>query len=509
MAVSWDGGGGGNTVVSHREMVRRMRDDPVLWIENTLKIRTKRGDLVPFRLNIFQRKLVAAVMDRVKEEGDAFFVVLKGRQLGVSSICRALMLWKAMNYVGQQCVFSAHTEPDTKRSMTIMREMLATMNRALGYPLPSMESDSRILWRNMGSAIESRLASGKSQGRSSSINFLHATEVDYYDDVAVGSWKRFKVGIIPSLKVKGAIAIVESTCQGRKALFDLYSQSLNPQSKWRHIFFPWYENPDYVATTPCELTEQEEIDKDTYGLSDQQAWFRASYRLECGELACDREYPNCIDDSFKVAAAGSRVLMSGQSIEDAMGRDFWQLQDREPVIVGVDPSRLRDCTGIAVRQGKNIITVTEIPPMGDAYELANLVARMCEDLKPKVINVDAGNLGGAFIDILQRVTPFRLCGIDFGAAAKNTRKYFNRRAEMYDELRRWIAEGGKLPNNSRLATELMAIELNDRKEGRLMLQPKHKLSKSPDIADACALTMCKDGILGGPRRSSLSFRPMF
>ena len=193
-------------------------------------------------------------MERIREEGDAYFVVLKGRQLGISSICRALMLWKAMNYVGQQCVFSAHTEPDTKRSMTIMREMLATMNRSHGYPLPSMESDSRILWRNLGSAIESRLASGKSQGRSSSINFLHATEVDYYDDVAAGSWERFKVGIMPSLKVRGAIAIVESTCQGRKALFYLYTQSLNPQSKWRHIFFPWYENPDYVETTPRELT---------------------------------------------------------------------------------------------------------------------------------------------------------------------------------------------------------------------------------------------------------------
>jgi hypothetical protein len=55
----------------------------------------------------------------------------------------------------------------------------------------------------------------------------------------------------------------------------------------------------------------------------------------------------------------------------------------------------------------------------------------------------------------------------------------------------------------------MAIELNDRKEGRLMLQPKHKLSKSPDLADACALTMCRDGVLGGPKRTSLSIRPMF
>jgi hypothetical protein len=85
-----------------RDMVLHMRDDPLLWIETNLKIRTKIGELVPFKLNSFQRKLVTAVMESVRENGDAFFVVLKGRQLGISSICRALMLWRAMNHVGQQ-----------------------------------------------------------------------------------------------------------------------------------------------------------------------------------------------------------------------------------------------------------------------------------------------------------------------------------------------------------------------------------------------------------------------
>jgi hypothetical protein len=233
-----------------------MRDDPILWIETNLKIRTKAGDVVPFILNGFQRKLVDAVMGSVRARGDAFFVVLKGRQLGISSVCRAIMLWRAMNYVGQQCVFSAHTDPDTKRSMTTLREMMHSINSFYGYSMPSMESDSRILWRGSGSAIEARLASGKSHGRSSQINFLHATEVDYYDDVAAGTWEKFKAGIIPSMKVRGAIAIVESTCQGKKALYDLYTQSLNTQSKWEHMFFPWYDNAEYVTGDRYDLTEQ-------------------------------------------------------------------------------------------------------------------------------------------------------------------------------------------------------------------------------------------------------------
>jgi hypothetical protein len=258
------------------------------------------------------------------------------------------------------------------------------------------------------------------------------------------------------------------------------------------MFFPWFENSEYVSAQKYDLTEKELFDKERYDLTDEQAWFRASYRLECGEIACDREYPNCIEDSF--AVCGSRSLIPGQAVEDSMGRELWQLQEKEPIIVGVDPSRLRDSTGVAVRQGKNIILVSEIPPMGDVYELAQLIANLCSEYKPRVINVDSGNLGGAFIDILQRMTEHRICPIDFGAAAKNDKKYFNRRAEMYYELWKWLTTGGKLPSNTKLANELVSMEINDRKEGRLMLQPKHKLSKSPDLADACALTMCREGV---------------
>jgi hypothetical protein len=63
---------------------------------------------------------------------------------------------------------------------------------------------------------------------------------------------------------------------------------------------------------------------------------------------------------------------------------------------------------------------------------------------------------------------------------------------MYDDLRKWLASGGKLPRMGKLANELLSIDINDRREGRLLLQPKHRLAKSPDLADACALTMCGD-----------------
>jgi hypothetical protein len=74
------------------------------------------------------------------------------------------------------------------------------------------------------------------------------------------------------------------------------------------------------------------------------------------------------------------------------------------------------------------------------------------------------------------MTEYVICHIDFGVAAKNDKKYFNHRAEMCYELWKWLTTGGKLPNNTKLANELVSVEINDSKEGRLTLQPKHKFS---------------------------------
>jgi hypothetical protein len=68
---------------------------------------------------------------------------------------------------------------------------------------------------------------------------------------------------------------------------------------------------------------------------------------------------------------------------------------------------------------------------------------------------------------------------------------------------------GTNERKEQILLELLAIEINDKREGRLILQPKHKLAKSPDMADACALTMCKEGTAVPHRRSHLTIRPMF
>jgi hypothetical protein len=483
--------------VNWNAVAARMRSDPILWMEACLKIRDRTGKLVPFRLNPFQKKLVNEVMGRLENGRRAFFVILKGRQLGISTVCRGLMLWRALNFQGQQCVVAAHEVGLTKQSLTLMREMLESLPGAFGYPEPEISSDTRVMWRRSGSTVMQRLPAGKSEGRGLPVHFLHCTEADFFDTLQAGCWERFLGGVLPALPQRGSIFIVESTCQGRKALWDLYTKSMGPNSEWGHLFFPWFEEPQYRTDTRHELTEMELEQQKRHGLDDDQINFWAGFSREVGTLTALREYPFCIEDAFSVA--GSNGLLTPDAIERAMGRQLWPLQEREPVILGVDPSRLRDSTGIAVRQGKNMVSVSEIPPLGNVYDLAELVVSIVRDYRVDIINCDSGGLGSAFIDVLQKMVQRFVNAVDFGSKAKDEGKFFNRRAEMYDALRKWLAADGKLPGCPALANELLAIEINTRKEGRLLLEPKHRLKKSPNMADACALTMTAESYFSQAR----------
>jgi hypothetical protein len=170
-----------------------------------------------------------------------------------------------------------------------------------------------------------------------------------------------------------------------------------------------------------------------------------------------------------VSSSGNLIL--ADAVEKAMARLPWPLQEREPVVMGIDPSRLRDSTGFAIRQGKNFVEVGELPPSGDAVELARSIAEYVRAYKVGPIFCDSGGMGGAFIDILHRTVGSFVNAVDFSERAQDEKKFANRRAEMYDRLRAWIDGGGRIPPNPGLAQELLSIEINQRKEGRLLLEP--------------------------------------
>jgi hypothetical protein len=205
---------------------------------------------------------------------------------------------------------------------------------------------------------------------------------------------------------------------------------------------------------------------------------------EMSEMSWRREY------LCDFSAAGDEQLISLADIEEASRRHLRREQyDFAPVILGVDPARFGDDRSvIATRQGLNCRPFKVYTKL-DNMALAAHVAQAIEDTRADAVFVDAGN-GAGVIDKLRQLG-FDVTEVHFGGKP-NRPRYVNKRAEMWYEMRDWIAAGGVVPNDVSLKQDLAAPTYKFDHQDRVALESKDDLKArglpSPDLGDALALT---------------------
>ena len=120
---------------------------------------------------------------------------------------------------------------------------------------------------------------------------------------------------------------------------------------------------------------------------------------------------------------------------------------------------------------------------------------MILDERPDAVFIDSGR-GEGVIDRLRQLgdtvieVPFGGQALDHGVNG-----YANRRAEMWDSLRKWLRDGGAIPDDYELTKELAAPTYTYDGQSRLKLETKEVIRErvgfSPDRADALALTFAE------------------
>lgn len=162
-----------------------------------------------------------------------------------------------------------------------------------------------------------------------------------------------------------------------------------------------------------------------------------------------------------------------------------------PKILGVDPARFGDDRSVIIRrQGLQSFAPRVLAKL-DNVQLAGLVAQEIKDFRPDAVFVDAGQ-GAGVIDVL-RSLGYEVTEVPFGGAPLQAGRYRNKRAELWGEMAEWIRHGGALPEQeTTLANELASAVYDFDEAGKMRLETKDKikarLGKSPDLADALALT---------------------
>lgn len=171
------------------------------------------------------------------------------------------------------------------------------------------------------------------------------------------------------------------------------------------------------------------------------------------------------------------------------------------VIIGADIGRFGDDPSVIVaRCGRDLQTrPIEIHYGKDTMTMAGLIAASFLRYGATICMVDEGGVGGGVVDRLRQLQ-IPVIGVDFGSKADGFTsagvKYANKRAEIWGEMREWLAHGS-LPNlltgeNITLVDELTGPTYMLNKKEEIQLEAKKEMRSrgvpSPNVADAIACT---------------------
>lgn len=294
------------------------------YIESCLKIKTKSGTVVPFRLNDAQRKLYA-VAKRQQDEGKPVrLIILKARQLGFSTLTEGLIFHACATRKNVNALIVAHREDATANLFRMsklfydelpapVKPMLRASNaQELVFENPSKLRSEREARPGLRSRIRCATAGGRGIGRSDTLQCVHLSEYAFWPDGADGKASTL-AGILQAVpSLPGTMVVIESTANGFEDFKERWDAAVAGENDFEPVFFAWFENPDYsMPVVPgTEWTPEEREMRDAYRLTDEQLqWRRWCIANNCGgSLDMFRqEYP---------ASPGEAFLHSGTGVFD-------------------------------------------------------------------------------------------------------------------------------------------------------------------------------------------------
>jgi hypothetical protein len=190
--------------------------------------------------------------------------------------------------------------------------------------------------------------------------------------------------------------------------------------------------------------------------------------------------------------AGSTQFISGEAVANCRKYKA-EGYDKLPKILSVDVARFGDDqTVIGKRQGRKSAILAKLRGL-DTVQVAERVIEFIQQEKPDAVVVDGDGLGAGVIDqIHHRGFGDKLFEFHGGSTPRDPAMYFNRRAEVWGQMRAWLNEGAEIPDDPELEADLTGPEYGFSAKQQIQLERKEDMKKrglaSPDCGDMLAMS---------------------
>ena len=289
----------------------------------------------------------------------------------------------------------------------------------------------------------------------------------YWDGVVIDEYAQIRPElwgevIRPSLSDRHGWAVCIGTPKGQNQFYDKYLEAQKKNN--------WFA---FLATVDdTHILEEKELE-------DMKADMTPAEIRQ--ELYCD------------FMADATNCLIPLQLVEDAMERDLEESAYKGmPKVLGIDVARFGDDSCVIFPRQGLMAFEPDVYQDIDNMTFAGIVARKIDEWDPDLVFIDSGRGEGVIDRLRQLGYRSKVVEVPFGGQAIEKTRYFNKRAEMWDECRQWLASGGSIPYMPQLRKELSTPEYSFDAQNRIKLESKERLKermmKSPDLADALCLT---------------------
>ena len=484
------------------------------YFSQFLKIRPKVGSLAPFTLNAAQLELHRIIEEQKAKTGRVRVVVLKARQLGVSTYVASRFYHRTVSYPGLRTIIVAHKVDASRNLFGIVKRFHDHLPEDL-RPSIAVSNAEELIFDRLDSGYICTVATTEGAGRSATAQLLHASETAFWPDLQT-QWAAL-LQTIPD--ADNTEIILETTANSYNDFFRLWRKAEAGESEFLPVFLPWSVAPEYRAKVgdDFEMTSAEKRLAELYGLDVEQiAWRRNKISQLGSEEYFQQEYPLNASEAFISAQFDS--FIPADLVLRARKEDIEPYGD---LIVGVDPAGTgTDFTAIAWRRG-HCITKIEKQRL-DTMQTCGWLGKIIREDKPVRINIDVGGLGiGIFDRLLEQGHSRSLINaVNFAGkpvepppldeTGKAGGGPANRRAEMWNNLKTALSGRFSIPDRDSLQADLVSVGYKYNSSGQLQLESKQDLRRrgvpSPDEGDAVAL--CFSEPYGSPVVGRSFYRPI-
>jgi len=418
-----------------------------------LKIETKEQGLKKMDVLLGTQTYVMDEISKGLQEDIHFFVILKGRQLGITTISLALDLYWHFIHNGLQGTLTTDTEENRDMFRSTLAMYMEGLPKEWRIPLLAhnrnqlqLKNRSRLFYQVAG------LRAKGSLGRGKAITFLHGTETSSWGD------EEGLASLLASLAETNPnrLYIFESTARGFNMFHDMYVTAKRAKTQ-RAIFCGWWRNQFYSVDADSQIykvywdgkltPEEKEWTRDIKKLYDveinsrQMAWWR--WKLHEGikdDALMYQEFPPTEDYAFimtgtsffsnarctdmmkiakKIGCDYYRYSMGANFLDTEVVKSTERLATlkiwEEPVdtayyVIGADPAygssdwADRFCIQVFRCYADGMEQVAEFAtPEMNTYQFAWVIAHLAGAYKNSTLNLEVNGPGQAVINELRNL----------------------------------------------------------------------------------------------------------